>query len=131
MPENAEALVHYEREIRKSGRKNMVKINPEWLSYSPDDFSGLPIGVLLTQAGIFGRSWRKFWITMHTENVVADQESLSLMEKLHHAFTVAVRCRRSEVMSELERMDIPVGNIDDPGNALLAASIYENRMRGV
>lgn len=109
----------------------MVKINPEWLNYSPDDFSGLPVGILLKQAGVFGRDWREFWITLYTEDVLVDAEEVKLMDRLHHAYVVAIRSRRDEVMLELHRADIPVGNIDDPGNALIAASLYEKRMRGV
>lgn len=108
----------------------MTKIRPEWLNYAPDDFSGMPLSRLLQSAGIFGREWREFWITMHTENVTADPEYIAMLERLHHAFTVAIRCRQMEVMMELERLDIPVGNINEPGNALLAASLYENRTRG-
>ncbi|MFZ9092992.1 MAG: hypothetical protein ACO3FE_23170 [Planctomycetaceae bacterium] len=107
----------------------MVQIRPEWLIYSPDDFSGLPVKLLLTQAGVFGRQWRDFWITLHTENVAVDAEEVLLMERLHHAFAVAIKCREPEVMRELVRLNVPVGNIDDSGNALLAASLYENRTR--
>jgi hypothetical protein len=109
----------------------MVKINPEWLNYSPDDFSGLPVGILLKQAGVFGRDWREFWITLYTEDVLVDAEEVKLMDRLHHAYVVAIRSRRDEVMTELHLADVPVGNIDDPGNALIAASLYEKRMRGV
>lgn len=107
----------------------MVKIRPEWLNYAPDDFSGLPVPLLLSRAGVFGREWREFWITLHTENVAVDPEEVKLMERIHHAFTVAIKCREPEVMQELDLFSIPVGNINDPGNALLAASIYEKRTR--
>ena len=103
----------------------MVKINPEWLQYSPDDFSGLEINDLLCKAGVFARSWRQFWITLFTEDVTVDAEEVNLMERVHHAFSVAIKCRKREVMQAIGKFDIPVGNVDCSTNAMIAASLYE------
>lgn len=105
----------------------MTRIRPEWLVYSPDDFSGLAIHDLMCQAGSFARQWREFWVVMYTQDVVADQEEVDLLERLHHAFTVALMCRKNEFLSEIRRLDVPVGNIDSKENIMLAASLYERR----
>ena len=105
----------------------MVRINPEWLNWSPDDFCDLPVHDLLISAGKFGREYRQLWTALYTQNATIEPEDLNLMERLNHAYTVAIRVQAADVLQALNEYDVPVENLDQC--ALLAASLYESRVR--